>query len=120
MRPRVFAAEDGSWSHSPAPGPDRFNEAAGIRRGRRRHVPDRARDDPASMRPRVFAAEDSETAKQELDLRKASMRPRVFAAEDLRLLARCRGDPVASMRPRVFAAEDGPAASSTTARFALQ
>ena len=59
MRPRVFPAED---QRRPAQGRQattRFNEAAGIPRGRprkqRRHV---AHGDVASMRPRVFPAED--------------------------------------------------------------
>ena len=59
MRPRVFPAEDHPGRAEPCDLADRFNEAAGIPRGRHtkidgsgliRHL--------ASMRPRVFPAED--------------------------------------------------------------
>ena len=59
MRPRVFPAEDNIVS-CPAVGTlPRFNEAAGIPRGRQ-HAADyiKAASD-ASMRPRVFPAEDA-------------------------------------------------------------
>ena len=62
----------------------RFNEAAGIPRGRldRNHVAQGG--NRASMRPRVFPAEDLlELGHGEL-AGPASMRPRVFPAEDLR------------------------------------
>ena len=107
MRPRVFPAEDLEPVHAivqllcrfnEAAGIPRgrrprvsgscrfarcFNEAAGIPRGRRRrpelHPP--ARD--ASMRPRVFPAEDVLRARGVRLRREASMRPRVFPAEDV-------------------------------------
>ena len=110
----------------------RFNEAAGIPRGRRRRsarsspaslgfneaagIP-RGRHDSAknilgtvthaSMRPRVFPAEDDFDAVQSGDTaRVASMRPRVFPAEDFAWNAKRRRGEYASMRPRVFPAED--------------
>ena len=59
MRPRVFAAEDGKCADAERVLPCRFNEAAGIRRGRRwPGLPEGASQALASMRPRVFAAED--------------------------------------------------------------
>ena len=61
----------------------RFNEAAGIPRGRRqaRHL-EVQRGPDASMRPRVFPAEDTPGTSL-VDSRHASMRPRVFPAEDV-------------------------------------
>ena len=59
MRPRVFPAEDGGGSAFLQPPLHRFNEAAGIPRGRpvvRRESSGRLL---ASMRPRVFPAEDA-------------------------------------------------------------
>ena len=88
---------------------DRFNEAAGIPRGRRRSVASgrstassfneaagipRGRPEAprlagagvrASMRPRVFPAEDDGDAAAIVPYGKASMRPRVFPAEDAAL-----------------------------------
>ena len=59
MRPRVFAAEDLKGSVASPRECCRFNEAAGIRRGRRhRHCEYPVGNSDASMRPRVFAAED--------------------------------------------------------------
>ena len=59
MRPRVFPAEDVVMDGEEADDMARFNEAAGIPRGR---LADRAARRPglgrASMRPRVFPAED--------------------------------------------------------------
>ena len=60
MRPRVFPAEDLPAAAESGPQPGRFNEAAGIPRGRHADtVPgvDTAHV-AASMRPRVFPAED--------------------------------------------------------------
>ena len=66
MRPRVFPAEDRPETHARRAAPRaRFNEAAGIPRGRvvsGRRLPRRGRPARASMRPRVFPAEDSLTA----------------------------------------------------------
>ena len=59
MRPRVFPAEDPPRAGGRATRRGRFNEAAGIPRGR--HAEARAEErEPgeASMRPRVFPAED--------------------------------------------------------------
>ena len=58
MRPRVFPAEDPGATAVRRRRLARFNEAAGIPRGRhsRRVVPDQPQ--AASMRPRVFPAED--------------------------------------------------------------
>ena len=110
----------------------RFNEAAGIPRGRRagsgRHI---HHTPVASMRPRVFPAEDvvrdllaaypdsgfNEAAGIPRGRRRytkvvilstdmASMRPRVFPAEDAGALTNRGGTMLASMRPRVFPAED--------------
>ena len=83
MRPRVFPAED----HQPVSlrqrDARRFNEAAGIPRGR--HGPLRACLPKlmASMRPRVFPAEDQRQCQRQVTLMQASMRPRVFPAEDI-------------------------------------
>ena len=62
MRPRVFPAEDVDGDQLADLVSTRFNEAAGIPRGRRRHRPAaRCHDRRASMRPRVFPAEDPRT-----------------------------------------------------------
>ena len=133
MRPRVFPAEDLTLT-SPAddrqprfneaagiprgrpprmrrpsrPPPKRFNEAAGIPRGRPpgpQVVGPRLED--ASMRPRVFPAEDLAGDSGERRHGSASMRPRVFPAEDPAGRPHPpRPEPHASMRPRVFPAED--------------
>ena len=58
MRPRVFPAEDGRRSARDAGARSRFNEAAGIPRGRRTPDGSFPLDLFASMRPRVFPAED--------------------------------------------------------------
>ena len=59
MRPRVFPAEDGVRHRGEVGVAYRFNEAAGIPRGR--PAPDVAGEQHfrASMRPRVFPAEDN-------------------------------------------------------------
>ena len=68
-----------------APSGTGFNEAAGIPRGR----PEQPEQVglvvvPASMRPRVFPAEDlTEFGYNRPSTERASMRPRVFPAEDL-------------------------------------
>ena len=60
MRPRVFPAEDlCPLCDEELPG-NRFNEAAGIPRGRRRGTGEVHRTAGASMRPRVFPAEDQQ------------------------------------------------------------
>ena len=58
MRPRVFPAEDMVSHPRFLWAGFRFNEAAGIPRGRRLRVVVVEVLDPASMRPRVFPAED--------------------------------------------------------------
>ena len=64
MRPRVFPAEDANDQRVRG-GPDRrFNEAAGIPRGRRNMPGTFEIDEVASMRPRVFPAEDLSKDKQ--------------------------------------------------------
>ena len=84
MRPRVFPAEDAGQCGPPmVGGPVRFNEAAGIPRGR--PGPSDAMESlrHASMRPRVFPAEDEPCARiGNMTGKGASMRPRVFPAED--------------------------------------
>ena len=60
MRPRVFPAEDDDRTGATSSYVCRFNEAAGIPRGRPVGVlDDGAVFDHASMRPRVFPAEDA-------------------------------------------------------------
>ena len=108
MRPRVFPAEDSPQARNRRRDRSRFNEAAGIPRGRPRIAARRRRRDAASMRPRVFPAEDAgfffvwypspkcfneaagiprgrraNRSKQPIVEPRASMRPRVFPAEDL-------------------------------------
>ena len=61
---------------------DRFNEAAGIPRGRQEGAPITYVDVDASMRPRVFPAEDAVDLQNLTLIAHASMRPRVFPAED--------------------------------------
>ena len=58
MRPRVFPAEDSRCPATEWTREARFNEAAGIPRGRRGGHRVDAGDGVASMRPRVFPAED--------------------------------------------------------------
>ena len=58
MRPRVFPAEDFRAAWDWFEKPSSFNEAAGIPRGRPRHLRTRPHRRLASMRPRVFPAED--------------------------------------------------------------
>ena len=110
MRPRVFPAED-KTEYCAAPGwvLVRFNEAAGIPRGRPKRRTWYSYPRPsASMRPRVFPAEDGHAPRVAVLDRLASMRPRVFPAEDLRPAPLRPPRPAgASMRPRVFPAEDG-------------
>ena len=98
-----------------------FNEAAGIPRGRRerRRVgtnPERR----ASMRPRVFPAEDLYALPELIAIHVASMRPRVFPAEDEAATARAAAVGDASMRPRVFPAEDGVEGLEARGETALQ
>ena len=59
MRPRVFPAEDPSILPQQFRAKLRFNEAAGIPRGRLRLSLSEAWSGIASMRPRVFPAEDA-------------------------------------------------------------
>ena len=59
MRPRVFPAEDVGNARIRRLRRDRFNEAAGIPRGRRADASKNNCMLSASMRPRVFPAEDS-------------------------------------------------------------
>ena len=107
MRPRVFPAEDSRRISDCSSCPHRFNEAAGIPRGRRAQRVGAGRRQLASMRPRVFPAEDAEHAWRVVQGKEAaSMRPRVFPAEDRSHHQRFRGRVEASMRPRVFPAED--------------
>ena len=60
MRPRVFPAEDPRGPGARAAGGTRFNEAAGIPRGRHRYEGENPEGYTASMRPRVFPAEDKD------------------------------------------------------------
>ena len=130
MRPRVFPAEDceGEFPEmseqsrfneaagiprgrpaTDAPGPlggIRFNEAAGIPRGRLFGDITTDQTDTASMRPRVFPAEDQQVHRRNGGGKGASMRPRVFPAEDLSVGFGEGSVDEASMRPRVFPAED--------------
>ena len=107
MRPRVFPAEDpGPVGVHGRPTP-RFNEAAGIPRGRLRlNMPVSFLPCCASMRPRVFPAEDDSEWTPGVSTEKASMRPRVFPAEDEQANLARADEQAASMRPRVFPAED--------------
>ena len=83
MRPRVFPAEDLATVRLVVCFVARFNEAAGIPRGRHLILRFRGSSDLlASMRPRVFPAEDLGAGRSALLGRDASMRPRVFPAED--------------------------------------
>ena len=82
MRPRVFPAEDPSSFGLPDRKDRRFNEAAGIPRGRHHQEEPTNAHPLASMRPRVFPAEDSGSAVGDDPWTTASMRPRVFPAED--------------------------------------
>ena len=59
MRPRVFPAEDLGAAQLAADFPTRFNEAAGIPRGRQPGADASGAGAGASMRPRVFPAEDA-------------------------------------------------------------
>ena len=132
MRPRVFPAEDLPGASSRRCCCPRFNEAAGIPRGRpappgsRRTTPpgfNEAAGIPrgrpyrckaprgcalrASMRPRVFPAEDAAGGgHHQGEPESASMRPRVFPAEDSCGEQGAQDTTGASMRPRVFPAED--------------
>ena len=134
MRPRVFPAEDLPQNGSII-GVTRFNEAAGIPRGRQNAGRGRAARLLASMRPRVFPAEDGSMARHtdfdrarfneaagiprgrpsrsrrkvagfELGFNEAAGIPR---GRHERAMRAQMADPRASMRPRVFPAED-PAA----------
>ena len=106
MRPRVFPAEDEMLLTIVGDNVERFNEAAGIPRGRRAILPYACQNGPcfneAAGIPRGRPARgDVESAGAA-----ASMRPRVFPAEDARRPERMRDENRASMRPRVFPAED--------------
>ena len=83
MRPRVFPAEDGRRGPGLGAPAVRFNEAAGIPRGRHllEEKPHGCKS-RASMRPRVFPAEDAAGSAVQGRVVGASMRPRVFPAED--------------------------------------
>ena len=59
MRPRVFPAEDALFGRPSSKVVARYNEAAGIPRGRRPRAGTTAPAAGASMRPRVFPAEDT-------------------------------------------------------------
>ena len=82
MRPRVFPAEDAIDAIDKDAAAKRFNEAAGIPRGRRKAALKDEIEARASMRPRVFPAEDLALVALPLPPAYASMRPRVFPAED--------------------------------------
>ena len=82
MRPRVFPAEDNARRVAQHRSAARFNEAAGIPRGRPGIGNLRLVREVASMRPRVFPAEDKRTDAYRRTRPEASMRPRVFPAED--------------------------------------
>ena len=83
MRPRVFPAEDLTAVGVVVTTTSRFNEAAGIPRGRLVLGEHLYLERCASMRPRVFPAEDLEVADIRVIPIEASMRPRVFPAEDV-------------------------------------
>ena len=70
MRPRVFPAEDPPRPVRGRDLPRRFNEAAGIPRGRQNAIGTVAHADHASMRPRVFPAEDAEQEYQNEQIRR--------------------------------------------------
>ena len=106
MRPRVFPAEDTPGRRRRSGRPSRFNEAAGIPRGRQGGKRPHNLDPHASMRPRVFPAEDFWADLLSAARAAASMRPRVFPAEDGAVPAGRQRKSRASMRPRVFPAED--------------
>ena len=82
MRPRVFPAEDAKLYQEFNQLLPRFNEAAGIPRGRRPGHGGGPQSQRASMRPRVFPAEDRIGRRWRYRRQRASMRPRVFPAED--------------------------------------
>ena len=111
MRPRVFPAEDTSRRRKQSSSSVRFNEAAGIPRGRRCPQVASRGDAEASMRPRVFPAEDEhfddDHTPATAGFNEAAGIPRG------RRTGRRAGEPrrAASMRPRVFPAEDGPLAT---------
>ena len=83
MRPRVFPAEDGFPNAAKSGNHSRFNEAAGIPRGRLQGSR-RSREamagcfNEAAGIPRGRRAQDDSPAERAC----ASMRPRVFPAED--------------------------------------
>ena len=106
MRPRVFPAED-MPANIVAQCSIRFNEAAGIPRGRLYVIFHCIVNHQASMRPRVFPAEDSTGS--------ASMYQYPVGFNEAAGIPRGRHDDPgacnrqpepASMRPRVFPAED--------------
>ena len=131
MRPRVFPAEDGRSHRCPTVRCSRFNEAAGIPRGRpgrpdrRRRTRTRFNEAAGIPRGRRRVRHEPQPRDERFNeaagiprgrlpppavaaaLPDASMRPRVFPAEDLyRPEPRHDPRPDASMRPRVFPAED--------------
>ncbi len=111
MRPRVFPAEDGCKHPGRNMGCHRFNEAAGIPRGRPgqgcKHQRKHGRFNEAAGIPRGRLVPLAASLK----VSQASMRPRVFPAEDTGDGAGRIPAPHASMRPRVFPAEDAPCTS---------
>ncbi len=112
MRPRVFPAEDARSLTYAAARFSRFNEAAGIPRGRRRQSLS-----GRGSRPGFNEAAGIPRGRHPLRRRRrchhylASMRPRVFPAEDGAGAAGAAAEVEASMRPRVFPAEDRRASS---------
>ena len=131
MRPRVFPAEDAPLPAPTTPHGSRFNEAAGIPRGRRpdgsktfrqRHSFNEAAGIPRGRRgsgrkrrpvrrPGFNEAAGIPRGRRAASWRRgrvipASMRPRVFPAEDPLHGPRRERRSNASMRPRVFPAED--------------
>ena len=113
MRPRVFPAEDGAGGRAGDRLPDRFNEAAGIPRGRpslrRFPVEWHRRFNEAAGIPRGRLIHRGRPVRG----LHASMRPRVFPAEDVAGDAGRDGRDGASMRPRVFPAEDARAVGAS-------
>ena len=131
MRPRVFPAEDATPALGLGMRHHRFNEAAGIPRGRpprpaRTPKPTSSFNEAAGIprgrrtpAPAISPASAgfNEAAgiprgrlvlrDEQVDRVLASMRPRVFPAEDLLVRGAATASPrPASMRPRVFPAED--------------
>ena len=121
MRPRVFPAEDPLMPASPSALPSRFNEAAGIPRGRHVQAAIGERMTAASMRPRVFPAEDTGGGGI-LPYRRAGFNEAAGIPRGRRPRSQLRLGRLleASMRPRVFPAEDAGEDPDVTVRQALQ